>query len=180
MAKAYLFFAMLLTTFFSPAFGSTVYPEIYPEIGGRDFSDNQGAAFSLGVLKPGVYNLIGFFDAGEFGDPEDGADESDAFDFITAGRVSIDLLSLSGDTPFLALFDKDDGSLRFLPPLIGPGERRTVGAGFFGMDLLGRGNGGAGKYKVTLTVDPSVVPLPSSALLLLGALGTAVFVTRRQ
>lgn len=123
-----------------------------------------GGTTSLGSLSTGENRVIGTLDGGAQGDPDDGPDEFDTFEFTTTGAWTFSSLSTTG-TGTAGYYDSIDipYNLQGIGSLPGTDLFGVLPAGDYTIFLLPSFNGGTLSYDVSITV--AAVPVPAAVWL---------------
>ncbi len=159
-----------------------------------NFLTSVGGVANLSFTLPSgaTSTVLGDLDAGLVGDPDDGVDEFDVFQFTVTETFTVDLNDLVGDV-FATLYeDGGSGTFSFLG-FAGFGTDSTdifsslgtFSAGTYAIGVGASGNGGVHSYSASINVadgtSVSPVPLPAGfPLLAAGLIGLGVLARRKK
>ena len=153
---------------------------VYDESNDGDLTDSIGSGTSsLGSLTTGENRVIGTLDGGAQGNPDDGPDEFDTFEFTTTGSWTFSSLSTTG-TGFAGYYDSIDAPYSFQGSGNLPGTNLfgTQPAGDYTIFVAPSSNGGTLSYDVSITV--TAVPVPAAVWLFGSGLLALLGISRKR
>ena len=160
--------------------GAASAATIYNEAIDGDLKNSSSVGFAsdtfFDLTGASTSTILGSLGAGNAGDPDDGVDEFDIFQFSVSGDFTVDLTDIMGTSLAVLYTDGGSGSFSFTAAFLAGTDifasLGTLAAGTYAMGLVALGNGGTPSYSLSINTTSSVatVPLPAGLPLLAAGL----------